>query len=96
MKNEPLSSANFIFPPLVGKIKQLELYPLEKGKKCKEKIKIIASRKKLDFSSLPFPENRVYIGTEGKNIEKLLDILKIAKNSAGFSETVLTYCVGGK
>jgi len=75
------------------KITGLKLYALEDGQMCRESFKIIASRKKLDFSFLPFPDNAVYAGAKGGDINKMVDLLK---NHNGFSEVLLSYWVGGK
>lgn len=91
MKNKPLSSKYFRFPPLKGEINQLELYPLEHGKICRESFKIIASKEKLDFSFLPFPEGIIYAGAKGGDINKMI---KLLKQHTGFNEALLTYWVG--
>jgi len=90
--NAPLKSGKLIFPPeKFADNMQLLLYPLKKNKPCKESFKIVVSRKKMDFSFLPVPENQIYVGAKAGSIKKILNELKKNKE---FSEVVLPYYVG--
>jgi hypothetical protein len=66
-------------------------YPLDPEKTCLESVKVIASRKPIDFSFLPVPVNCVYSGAEGGDIKRMYEVLK---NADGWSEVRLTYRVG--
>ncbi len=92
VQDQPLTSDLFVFPPknLSDKL-NLVLYPLEKADTSRESFKIIASDKKMDFSFLPIPFNRVYQGASGIQINQLKNALKQYNN---FSEETLTYYVG--
>ncbi len=90
MGNEPTPSSRFVFPGRSNKLFELILYPLTQNETCTESFKIVASRSKLDFSFLPVPVNRMFIGAAGGDINKMADTLK---RSTGFSETVLPYSI---
>ncbi len=92
IQDQPLTSNKFVFPPqILSDRLNLVLYPLEKSDTSRESFKIIASDKKMDFSFLPVPFNRVYQGAGGIQIIKLKNALKQYNN---FSEKTLTYFVG--
>jgi hypothetical protein len=92
MSGHPLPSGNFRFPPLAlaGDV-QLVFYPLKEDELCHESIKIIASRKPIDFSFLPVPEDQVYAGAIGGDMKKVLEALRAATD---WNEVVLSYWVG--
>jgi len=92
LKDQPLTSSRFEFPPPVFKKKmRIVFHPLKKGESCRESIKVVASRRPLDFSFLPQPINRLYVGAEGVNIKKMRDVLKMATD---WQEQTLPYVVG--
>jgi hypothetical protein len=70
---------------------QLVFYPLEKGRFCREAIKVVASRRPLDFSFLPVPEDTIYSGARGGDMLRMLDVLK---NARGWRDVVVPYGVG--
>ena len=92
MSGHPLPSGNFRFPPLAlaGDV-QLVFYPLKEDELCHESIKVIASRKPIDFSFLPVPEDQVYAGASGGDMKKVLEALRAATD---WDEVVLSYWVG--
>jgi len=71
---------------------ELRLFPLEEGKTCRETFKVVASSHKLDFSFLPFPENQIFTGSNGKDIDRMTAVLKQAR---GYGEKGVVYFVGG-
>jgi len=92
LPDQPLTSGKFDFPPkALGRDLQLVFRPLKEGEPCQESIKVVASRTPLDFSFLPVPENRIYIGAEGGDIKRMLEVLQRAGN---WQEVVLNYIVG--
>lgn len=92
MRNQPLTTPRFVFPPpSLADTVQLMLQPLPGERYTQEAIKIVVSRKKLDFSFLPFPENQVSIGAKGGDLKKMLNVLK---NASASREITLTYWVG--
>lgn len=92
MRNQPVKSTKFVFPPpsLANAI-QLIFQPMPGERYTQESIKIIASRTKLHFSFLPFPENQVFIGAKGGDLKKMLNMLQ---NASAWREQTLTYWVG--
>lgn len=92
MSGQPLPLGNFRFPPLAlaGDV-QLVFYPLKEDELCHESIKVIATRKPLDFSFLPIPEDQVYAGAKGGDMKKVLETLRAATD---WNEVVLSYWVG--
>ncbi len=66
-------------------------YPLKDDELCHESIKVIVSRKPIDFSFLPVPEDQVYAGASGGDMKKVLEALRAATD---WNETVLSYWVG--
>ena len=92
LPQRPLVSGHFIFPPLaIQKHWQLQFYPLTTDVTSKEAIKVIASRKPIDFSWLPVPENQIYKGAKGG---KLQEITRVLQQVQGWSDVVLPYYVG--
>jgi len=92
MGNQPLPSGNFRFPPLaLAEDVQLVFYPLKEDELCHESIKVVASRKPIDFSFLPVPEDQVYAGAIGGDMKKVLEVLRTATD---WNEVVLSYWVG--
>ncbi|EFK11047.1 conserved hypothetical protein [delta proteobacterium NaphS2] len=91
-RDQPLPSGTFRFPPpaLAGDV-QLVFYPLKQDELCHESIKIIVSRKPMDFSFLPIPEDHVYAGARGGDMKKVLEVLRTAHD---WNEVVLSYWVG--
>ncbi len=88
----PIPVGDFEFPPpALSKNLGLAVYPLKPDETSHEAFKIVASRKPLNFSFLPIPENEIYAGARGERIEKVLDILK---NAGQWSEATLGYWVG--
>lgn len=81
LPEQTLVSAKFIFPPpsLRDKL-QLVFFPLKEDELCQESIKIVASRNPLDFSFLPIPENRIYKGAKGGEINRMLEVLERSKS----------------
>ena len=81
MPDQPLTSPNFTFPPDALKQDiQIKLFPLQEDSFCQEVIKIVVSRQPLNFDFLPFPENDLYIGVRGGDINKLSSYLRKQKN----------------
>ena len=92
MRDQPLPSGNFRFPPpALAEDVQLVFYPLKEDELCQESIKVIASRKPIDFSYLPIPEDQVYAGASGGDMKKVLETLRATTD---WNETVLSYWVG--
>ena len=73
--NVPLDTNRFTFPPKKSPITGLCLSGLEGKPTCRETFKIIASHSKRDFSFLPFPENQIFRGSNGTDINKISHII---------------------
>jgi len=87
--NEPLKKGRFTFPSSDhSHIQEIRLQPAEKGEICRESFKLVAARKKLDFSFLPFPKNRIYRGVNRGDIAKITAILR---ENGIFSQQLLDY-----
>jgi hypothetical protein len=71
-------------------LKDVPLTSLKQEEPCKEAFKIIASKDALDFSFLPVPENRIYSGARGGEIQR---VSKVLEKADGWSEVVLGYWV---
>jgi hypothetical protein len=94
LPDQPLPARTFVFPPpALARDLQLLFYPLEDGRFCQESIKVVASRKPLDFSFLPVPVNQMYAGAQGGEIKKIRDVLE---NATDWRDVVLSYGVGGE
>jgi len=91
MPEKALVSNHFSFPPKALDNLVLELYPLVGEELSRESFKVIASKKRLDFSFLKVAEGRIFAGAEASELKEVLDLLKNAK---GYSETSLNYMVG--
>ncbi len=92
MRDQPLPTDTFLFPPPAFRQDiQLLLYPLSQERTSQESFKIVASRKPLDFSFLPVPENKIFCGIRGGDLKKVLDVLKRTKH---WNETNLNYWIG--
>ena len=92
MPDQSLPTAHFCFPPqTLDEDLQLVFYPLKENEPCQESIKVIASRKPIDFSFLPVPENQVYAGAKGGDMKKVLKALGEAKE---WNDIILSYWVG--
>ncbi len=93
MPEKKMETTKLEFPPLPmrksGSL-SLQLYPLGQMD-TKEEFKVIASRKPLDFSFLPIPENQLFSGAQGGDLKKMMSVLNKAKES---SEIDLSYWVG--
>ena len=88
-----LVDSNFEFPPLPMRRSGqflLQLFPLN-YRDTRESIKVVVSRKPLDFSFLPQPENQLLTGAKGGDIKRMIQVLKTAKQ---WNEKLLTYWVG--
>jgi hypothetical protein len=86
----PLRSAVVNFPGDFPYIRSLTLQPAVDGKQCREGFKVVATRQKVDFSFLPFPENQTYRGVNGSDIDKITAILDSIN---GFSQQMLEYVI---
>lgn len=91
LPDRPIASGRLVFPPAESHVTDLLLYPLADGLTSKETLKIISSPDRLDFSFLPVPENQVFAGANGKDIDRVTRMLQTHGN---YSETSLTYYVG--
>jgi hypothetical protein len=91
LPDQPLDTGRLVFPPSGSHVTDLLLYPLADGRTCKESFKIISSPDRLDFSFLPVPENQVFAGANGKDIDR---VTRILQTHGDYSETSLTYYVG--
>ncbi len=67
----PLTTAESLFPPPGSAIRALRLQPAIPGEPCRESFKLVVARRPLDFSYLPFPENRIYAGVNGRDIARV-------------------------
>lgn len=84
--------SEFEFPPAaLSKTMGLVVYPLRPEETSQETFKVVASRRKLDFSFLPVPQNEIYAGARGEKLAKLLEVLKKTEE---WSEVNLSYWVG--
>jgi hypothetical protein len=93
MPDQAQATGRFTFPPAsLGNQVHLVFYPLKKGQFCQEAIKVVASRRPLDFSFLPVPMDAIYSGGRGGDMKRMLDVLKNAKDWRG---VVVPYGVGG-
>ena len=72
--NVPLNTDSFTFPPEQSPIEKLTVQGMAAKPTCMEIYKIIATRSKRDFSFLPFPENGIYRGSNGPDINKITRI----------------------
>jgi hypothetical protein len=93
MPDKPLATPSFEFPPLPSRQSgdmRLELYPLG-NRDTRESLKVVASRNPLDFSFLPQPENEVFIGAKGGDMQAMLQLLNKAED---WSDELLEYYVG--
>jgi len=91
---QPLLSARFEFPPPVfDKTLKMVFNPIKENEINQEVVKVIASRHPLDFSFLPVPINRPYLGAEGGDIKKMLEVLR---NASDWREVTLNYAVGNE
>lgn len=92
MGDQPLPTGRFLFPPrALARDLQLLLYPLKAGLTSQESFKIVASRKPLDFSFLPVPDNEIFSGIRGGDRKKVLDMLKRSRH---WNEINLNYWIG--
>lgn len=91
LSNRPLPDGKLFFPPVGSGVRALVVFPLEGQDTSRESFKIISSDRKLDFSFLPVPENRIFAGANGKDIDRITRVLHSHKS---YSQTTLTYYVG--
>ena len=82
----------FVFPPSdLPENLILKVEPLHQNETTRESIKIVASKKPMDFGFLPIPLNHIYAGAKGGDLSKLLEVLS---QSNGWAEVTLDYWVG--
>lgn len=87
----PLNAADFQFPPKSpGNVQGLRVQQAVPGESCRESFKLVASSDALDFSYLPFPENRVYQGVNGMDITRLQETIELLP---GIGELLLDYTI---